>query len=203
MRTKFKAWTKPYLDEHQEMSLKDEEINKLDNFYLEIGSGKGDFLIQMSNKYPDLFFLGIEKNVTCAGITTKKLVDNEIKNVKLLYADFERISPLIKDESVEIIFLNFSDPWPKKRHHKRRLTSTKFLDEYKRILKPNGKLIFKSDNADLFAYSIEMLEEAHFHIESITNDYDGSDPFDAATEYETFFREEGTKINRVVVKKNG
>ena len=203
MRTKFKAWTKPYLDEHQEMSLKDEEINKLDNFYLEIGSGKGDFLIQMSNKYPNLFFLGIERNVTCAGIATKKLVDAEVKNVKMLHADFERISPLIKDESVETIFLNFSDPWPKKRHHKRRLTSDRFLSEYKRILKPNGKLIFKSDNIDLFSFTIETLETTDFVIESVTNDYDGNDPFDAITEYEAFFREEGTKINRVVVKKNG
>ena len=202
MRTKFKAWTKPYIDEHPECSLSDEEIAKLDSFYLEIGSGKGEFLIQMSQKNPDFFFVGVEKNVTCAGITTKKLVESEVKNAKLLYADAERIVPLLKDKSVNIIFLNFSDPWPKKRHHKRRLTSDKFLQEYKRVLKDDGKLIFKSDNVDLFAYSIEMFGMNGFKIDSLNHDYQGDDPFDSVTEYEASFKEEGIKIHRVVVSKN-
>ena len=204
MRTKYKPWAKPYLEEHQEITLKEEEIKNLDNFYLEIGSGKGDFLIQMASKNPNLFFLGIERNVTCAGFTAKKLVETELQNAKLLYADAERVSPLFKDGSVDIIFLNFSDPWPKKRHHKRRLTSDRFLKEYFRILKPSGKIIFKTDNVDLFEYSIEMFNEnPNFKIEVVDNDYNGLDPFDAITEYEAFFREEGTKINRMVVNKIG
>ena len=201
MRTKFKAWAEPFLNEHQEYSLADEEISKLDNFQLEIGSGKGEFLVRMSLKFPDEFFVGIEKNVTCAGISCKKLVENEIPNAKLIYRDGQEIVRIIKDKSVKTIFLNFSDPWPKKRHHKRRLTSVNFLNEYRRILKDDGQIIFKTDNVDLFEYSIEMFQEANFSIVSVDNNYDGSISFDAQTEYEEFFRNEGTAIHRMVVTK--
>ena len=201
MRTKFKAWAEPFLNEHQEYSLTDEEIAQLDNFQLEIGSGKGEFLLRMANKFPNEFFVGVEKNVTCAGISCKKLVENEVGNAKLLYRDGQDVVRIIKDNSVKNILLNFSDPWPKKRHHKRRLTSVNFLNEYRRILKDDGLLIFKTDNIDLFEYSIEMFKEANFNIISVDNNYDGLEFFDAQTEYEEFFRNEGTPIHRLVVKK--
>ena len=199
MRTKFKAWAEPYINDHPEYALTNEEISSLDNFYLEIGSGKGEFLLRMSQKFPSYQFLGIEKNVTCAGIALKKLVEAEVNNVKFLHADAAEIVKLIKDKSVNILFLNFSDPWPKKRHYKRRLTSVSFLDEYKRILKADGCLIFKTDNLDLFEYSLEMFQTAGLNIKSVTYDYDGLDEIDAQTEYEEFFRKEGTPIKRVVV----
>ena len=201
MRTKYKPWAKPYLEEHIEISLSENELKKLDNFYLEIGSGKGDFLVKMAEKNPSLFFLGIEKNVTCAGFSAKKVVESELENAKLLCNDATNITPLLKDKSVNIIFLNFSDPWPKKRHHKRRLTSDNFLKEYMRILKDDGKIIFKTDNPDLFAFSIETFENNGFNIISKTDDYQGDDEFDAVTEYEAFFRLEGTPIHRMIVTK--
>ena len=201
MRTKFKAWAEPYLNEHLEYSLTDEELSKLDNFQLEIGSGKGEFLVRMSNKFPSEQFLGIEKNVTCAGISVKKLVENEVQNVKFLHRDAQEVVKLLKDKSVNNIFLNFSDPWPKKRHYKRRLTSVNFLNEYRRILKDDGKIIFKTDNTDLFDYSIEMFKENNFNIVKIDNNYDGLDEFDAQTEYEEFFRNENTPIHRLIVSK--
>ena len=199
MRTKFKAWTEPYMNEHPVYGLSDAEIASLDSFYLEIGSGKGDFLVNMCQKFPDKQFLGIEKNVTCAGITLKKLVEAEIKNVKFLRRDAEEVIKIIKDRSVEILYLNFSDPWPKKRHTKRRLTSGSFLDEYKRILKSDGELIFKTDNTDLFEFSLETFKEAGMNIKSVTYDYDGLDEMDSQTEYERKHREKGTPIKRVVV----
>ena len=201
MRTKFKAWTEPYLNEHPEYSLTDEELSKMDNFQLEIGSGKGEFLVRISNKFPQEQFLGIEKNVTCAGISVKKLVENEIQNVKFLHRDAQEVVKILKDKSVKNIFLNFSDPWPKKRHYKRRLTSINFLNEYRRILKDDGKIIFKTDNTDLFEYSIEMFNENNFNIVKIDNNYDGLDAFDAQTEYEEFFRNENTPIHRLIVSK--
>ena len=201
MRTKFKAWAEPYLNEHLEYSLTDEELSNLDNFQLEIGSGKGEFLVRMSNKFPSEQFLGIEKNVTCAGISVKKLVENEVQNVKFLHRDAQEVVKLLKDKSVKNIFLNFSDPWPKKRHYKRRLTSVNFLNEYRRILKDDGKIIFKTDNTDLFEYSIEMFKEHNFNIVKIDNNYDGLDEFDAQTEYEEFFRNENTPIHRLIVSK--
>ncbi len=199
MRTKFKAWTKPYIEEHLEYSLTDEEISSLDDLYLEIGSGKGDFIIQMSEKYPDRLFLSIEKNVTCAGITLKKIVEKELKNVKFLFKDGAEVIRLIKDHSVNKIYLNFSDPWPKKRHSKRRLTSDSFLEEYKRILKPTGNLVFKTDDIDLFNYSIEMFNEAGFKVINSTFDYDGSDVDDAITEYQIKAVNKGITIKRVIL----
>ena len=201
MRTHFKAWAEPFINDHPDYSLTDEEISQLEGFQLEIGSGKGEFLLRMANKFPNELFIGIEKNVTCAGISMKKLVENEINSAKLIYRDGGEIVKIIKDKAVKNIFLNFSDPWPKKRHHKRRLTSIDFLNEYRRILADDGMIIFKTDNTDLFEYSIEMFKENNFNIVSIDNNYDGSDPFDAQTEYEEFFRNEGTPIHRLIVSK--
>lgn len=201
MRTKYKAWAKPYLDEHLEISLSKEELGKIDKIYLEIGSGKGDFLINMANKYPDKLFVGVEKNVTCAGITAKKVVEAEVKNAKLLYDDAINVLPLLKDGSVDVIFLNFSDPWPKKRHHKRRLTSDIFLKEYLRVLSKGGRLIFKTDNIDLFNDSLDYFSNSEFKLLSVNNDYRGDDEFDTMTEYERNFREKGTPINRVIYEK--
>ena len=201
MRTHFKAWAEPFINDHPDYSLADEEISQLEGFQLEIGSGKGEFLLRMANKFPNELFIGIEKNVTCAGISMKKLVENEISNAKLIYRDGGEIVKIIKDKAVKNIFLNFSDPWPKKRHHKRRLTSINFLNEYRRILTDSGRIIFKTDNTDLFEYSIEMFKENNFNIISVDNNYDGNDQFDAQTEYEEYFRNEGTPINRLIVSK--
>ena len=201
MRTKFKAWAEPYINEHTEVMLKGEDLSSKKDFVLEIGSGKGQFLVLMSQKFPNLDFVGIEKNVTCSGFTAKKLVENEIKNAKLIFDDAERVLVNVKDNSIDTIFLNFSDPWPKKRHTKRRLTSEKFLNEYYRVLKLDGKLIIKTDNDDLFAFSKEMFEESKFNIISCTDNYDGNDDFDAITEYEESFRSVNKNINRMVLKK--
>lgn len=199
MRTKFKAWAEPYINDHQEVTCSFDELKEKDNFVLEVGSGKGDFLISMSQKFPATSFIGVEKNVTCAGFVCKKLVESQLKNAKLIWNDISNIFEFLQDNSVRTIFLNFSDPWPKKRHYKRRLTSIKFLNEYKRILQKNGQIIFKTDNLDLFNYSVEMFENNGFKILSKTNEYDGTDDYDALTEYEAFFRKEGTPINRVKV----
>ena len=202
MRTKYKPWAKPYIEEHKEVTFTIEELLGFDKpYYLEIGSGKGQFLVDMAKKFPDKFFVGVERNVTCAGFTAKKLVEQEITNAKLMFINAELLMGEIKDNSVEAIFLNFSDPWPKKRHHKRRLTSSLFLDNYYRILKKDAELIFKTDNIDLFNDSLEYFQESHFSIVSSTNNYDGKDEFDACTEYERNFRSIGTPINRVIYKK--
>ena len=204
MRTKFKAWTVPYLEEHKEVLIKAEELPALSYPYcLEIGSGKGQFLIDMARKFPSLNFVGVERNTTCAGITAKKLVEAEdVKNAKLVFDNADVVLMNLKDESVDNIFLNFSDPWPKKRHWKRRLSAPSYLNNYYRILKTGGRLIIKTDNVDLFGFTKEMLEGSKFILESITDNYERlADEFDAETEYEKSFREEGIAIHRVVVRK--
>ena len=126
MRTKFKAWAEPYIVEHNEVCLTPEKLSEMKNFVLEVGSGKGDFLVSMAEKFPTWNLIGVEKNVTCSGFTCKKLVESQLKNAKLIWNDISNLFQYINDNSVQILFLNFSDPWPKKRHFKslkKRFTS--------------------------------------------------------------------------------
>ena len=201
MRTKFKAWAEPFINEHPEVMCLFDKLNDEGSYYLEIGSGKGQFLLDMALKFPKLKFIGVEKNVTCAGFTAKKLVENQISNAKIVFADAQQMTPSIKDDSVEGIFLNFSDPWPKKRHTKRRLTSELFLKEYYRILKKGAKLIFKTDNYDLFTYSLEIIQSSDFKLAEANYSYDGKDNFDATTEYEANFRSQNMPIYRLILEK--
>ena len=201
MRTKYKPWAKPFIEEHTEVMCPFDTINNYYNYYLEIGSGKGQFLVNMAKHHPDSFFLGMERNVTCCGFTAKKLVEQEVNNAKLIYADAGQVLPLINDNSVNGIFLNFSDPWPKKRHAKRRLTSDTFLNQYYRVLKSGSRLIFKTDNYDLFTYSLELIQNSSFKLVEANYSYDGNDPFDEITEYEEDFRSENQPIYRLILEK--
>lgn len=204
MRTKFKPWAVSYLKEHQEIILDD--IEKHQNFfakeiYIEIGSGKGDFILGMSRLYPDINFIAIEKVESVAGVMAKKIVDNDIKNVLIYPGDIVDLFSSLKDKSIGKIFLNFSDPWPKKKHAKRRLTFIKFLNEYYRLLKDDGELIFKSDNDGLYEFSLEEIKLSKFNLIDYTYDYIFDDRCDAMSEYEKKFREKGQKIHRFVLKK--
>ena len=202
MRTKFKAWTVPYIEEHKEVMFDEEQLLSFDKpYYLEIGSGKGQFLVDMAKKFPDKFFVGIERNVTCCGFTAKKLVEEQLPNARLMFLNAELLMDKIADNSIEAIFLNFSDPWPKKRHHKRRLTADSYLKNYYRVLKKGGRLIIKTDNVDLFAFTLEILENSSFKLVFKTDDYQDYDPFDTMTEYEKSFRDEGVPIHRIILEK--
>lgn len=204
MRTKFKAWTVPYMEQHKDVCIKLDEFNNIhlpSKIFLEIGCGKGDFICKMALNNLDALFIGVEKNITCAGISTKKIVDQEIKNALMICDDVEKLFPTLKDELFDGVLLNFSDPWPKKRHSKRRLTDERFIDNYYRIIKKGGILNFKTDNSELFAFSVKMFEKSQFNILSIDDNYDGKDEFDALTEYEANFRSKGVNIHRICLKK--
>ena len=202
MRTKYKAWAKPYIEEHPEIAITASELNEMGKpFHLEIGSGKGQFLLDMAKNNPDLFFVGIERNVTCAGFTAKKLVENEIQNAKLVCDNAERYLLELNDAKVQNIFLNFSDPWPKKRHSKRRLTAPQFLETYYRILVEGGRIIIKTDQKDLYDFTLENIQESKFKLVFNTENYAELDSFDVMTEYEKDFREEGLPIYRIILEK--
>ena len=202
MRTKYKPWAKPYIDEHVEVMFTQEQLLSFDKpYYLEIGSGKGQFLVDMAKKFSDKFFVGVERNVTCCGFTAKKLVEEEITNAKLMFINAEILMVNIPDNSIDGIFLNFSDPWPKKRHHKRRLTAISYLNNYYRVLKSGGHLVIKTDNPDLFTFTLENIQETKFKTISQTDNYMDYDSFDTMTEYEQSFREEGVPIHRLVLEK--
>ena len=202
MRTKYKPWAAPYIEEHKEVMFDKEQLLSFDKpYFLEIGSGKGQFLVDMAKKFPDKYFIGVERNVTCSGFTAKKLVEEEITNAKLMFINAELLMNDIKDSSIDGIFLNFSDPWPKKRHHKRRLTAINYLNNYYRVLKKGGRLVIKTDNPDLFSFTLENIEGLQFKMISKTDNYQELDEFDTMTEYEQSFREEGTPIHRLVLEK--
>jgi len=200
MRTKYKPWAKPYIEEHPEVMLTLDQLASFSDFYLEIGSGKGKFLFDMANKFADKKFVGVERNVTCAGFAAKKLVEGEVSNAKLMFENADQILMTLKDKSVDGIFLNFSDPWPKKRHHKRRLTAPQYLLQYARVLKKDALLVIKTDNDDLYQFSLETLAESPFKIIFETFDYKDLDEFDVMTEYEISFRDEGMPIHRIIAK---
>ena len=202
MRTKFKAWTEPYIKDHPEVGLDIPSLVNLNKpYYLEIGSGKGQFILDMALKNPDKTFIGVERNVTCAGFTAKKLVDNKIENAKIMWVNADEILTELKEGSVEGIFLNFSDPWPKKRHAKRRLTADRYLSSYFKVLKPGARLIIKTDQKDLYDFTLENLETSPFKLIYKTEDYQTLDEFDTITEYEASFREEGLPIYRIILEK--
>ena len=199
MRTKYKPWAKPFLDEHKEVQIDISNLSSFSDIYLEIGSGKGQFLIEMAKKFPNRLFIGIEKNLTCSGFIAKKLVIEQLPNAYLINADAEQILDSILPHSVHIIYLNFSDPWPKARHHKRRLTSSRFLSLYKKVLKEDGLIIQKTDNYDLFLFSKETYELEGFEIIEEDHNY-MSEENDVMTEYEESFRKENMPIYRMKVK---
>lgn len=211
MRMKKKPWGDVLLSENKDLVMLPEDLDKdvfinfinHDQLVLEIGSGKGDFVISMAKKYPDIHFLAIEMQSMALAYAVRKMQDEEISNILFINADATYLFEKFNEKKFKTIFLNHSDPWPKARHHKRRLTYPTMLEKYSKILQKDGKLIFKTDNEILFKDSVEYIDFSPFVIEEITYDYDGSDDYDATTEYETRFRNIGTPIKRFKAKLKG
>lgn len=168
--------------------------------YIEIGMGKGDFIIENAKTYPNINFIGIEKFDSVIVRAIEK-VPEDLTNLKLIRMDAKEIDEVFSKE-VERIFLNFSDPWPKKRHHDRRLTSHIFLKKYESIFKNDNVIYQKTDNRDLFEYSLISMSTYGYKIEDISLDLHNSNYEDIImTEYEKRFVEKGNNIYYVVVKK--
>lgn len=203
MRTKFKRWAVPFLDEHPEIVIKDihdDFLNK-DNLYLEIGSGKGDFIISMASEHPELNFLAVELNSSVSGIACKKIVESKLTNIRLMVNNINNEFSELSDGVFAGIFLNFSDPWPKARHEKRRLTYPTNIEQYYRLLKNGSCLYYKTDNHDFYLYSKSKFEKSKFTIIFNSENYIFDSAFDAMSEYEKLFRSRGQLINRIVLKK--
>ena len=178
-----------------------ETFNNNNDIYIEIGMGKGDFIIENALRYPNINFIGIEKYDSVLIRAIQKSNELELPNLKLIRMDAEEIEDIF-DKEIELIYLNFSDPWPKDRHAKRRLTSSRFLKRYDNIFKNTKKIIMKTDNDDLFEYSLESLKEYGYNIEYSTNDLYSEDITDnIATEYEKKFVAKGIKINKLIATK--
>jgi len=161
---------------------------------LEIGSGKGDFLIAKALNNPNINFIGIEKYTSIVARIAKKLECKEIPNLVFINCDAMEILDIF-DKEISTIYLNFSDPWPKKRHANRRLTSEKFLNMYDKIFIGNKCILLKTDNLTLFESSIISLNKCGYVIEDISLDLENSDKVYEETEYEKKFKDKGVKIN--------
>ena len=174
------------------------EVFQNDNpIYIEIGMGKGDFIIENALRYPNINFIGIEKFDSVLVRAIQKSNELEIDNLKLVRLDANYIDTIFSKE-ISLIYLNFSDPWPKEKHAKRRLTSPIFLEKYDKIFKSNAEIIMKTDNNPLFEYSKESLENFGYQIKSITRDlYQEDISQNIKTEYEKKFVKLGVKINRL------
>lgn len=207
MRMKNKKWSRPFLATHDDVVIEDFDNENLIQFlqnapiYLEIGTGKGGFIVDMAKNNPNISFLGVEKSITCLAITAKKVVESNLTNVRLMAIDVGQVLEKIAAKTFDGIFLNFSDPWHKARHAKRRLTAPLFLKSYERILKNNGQLVMKTDNLNLFNYSLETINESNLKMIEHEFDYTVRAEFDVETEYEAFFRKQGTTIKRLIARK--
>ena len=194
---------KYYIDNPEDNIGSWQKIFKNNNpIHIEIGMGKGDFIIENALTNPNINYIGIEKYDSVIVRAIQKSNELEIDNLKIIRTDALNIDKIFNKE-IEVIYLNFSDPWPKERHAKRRLTSNVFLEKYDIIFKNNPKIIMKTDNIDLFNYSIETLKEHNYNITYITNDLHNEKNNDnnIMTEYEKRFVSRGIKINKLIAEK--
>jgi tRNA (guanine-N7-)-methyltransferase len=174
-------------------------FNKEKPLHIEIGMGKGKFITEKAIKDQSINFIGIEKFDSVLVRALDKIEKEEINNLKLMRMDALNIEEYFNKE-VDVIYLNFSDPWPKVRHADRRLTSPIFLEKYKKISKNNTHIIMKTDNRKLFEYSLEMFSLNNFEIKKISLDLHADDiKENITTEYEMKFSSKGGIIYMVEV----
>lgn len=176
-----------------------EEFGNLNPIHIEIGMGKGDFIYNMALKYPNINFVGIEKYSGVIARAIKKYPE-KLKNLRIINMDALKLNDVFNKE-IETIYLNFSDPWPKKRHASRRLSSEVFLKIYDGVFKDKKIIRMKTDNLVLFASSLVSLSEYGYVLKEVNLDLANSDIENVPTEYETKFMSLGVKINYLVAEK--
>ena len=183
---------------------KENIVNKFANrdnpLHIELGCGKGQFIRGMAAANPNVNFLGFEKSIKVALRCVKCCSDTDPENFYIVYSNGDVLASLFPENSVERIYLNFSDPWPKPGHYKRRLTHKGFLDIYKKVLVENGQVHMKTDNMDLFEYSVEQFKENGWELLLVTYDLHNSqhNQGNIMTEYEEKFSSQGKKINKLI-----
>ena len=159
-------------------------FNNSNPIYLEVGMGKGKFILENAKNNPNINYIGIEKNGSVLSYAIKKIEEYKLSNLKLICFDANKIDGLF-DKDIDLLYLNFSDPWPKNRHEKRRLTSNSFLEKYDKIFKKERIIEMKTDNQGLFEYSIISFVNNGYKIEDISLDLTNKENFiNIRTEYE-------------------
>ena len=166
--------------------------------HIEVGTGKGRFIYEMAKLHPEINYIGIEIQMSVIVTALDKLIENELPNLQLLQVNGGELTQYFAESEISQVYLNFSDPWPKKKHEKRRLTYQSFLSVYEEILVPKGEIHFKTDNQGLFEYSLAsfsqygmILKQVWLHLHE--SDFEGN----VMTEYEEKFSNKGNRIYRV------
>ena len=207
-----KKWADPYLEEHPEYALKEPDKNAGkwhdvlpgSRLHVEIGTGKGDYLSHMSQMYPDEIWIGIEREHNVAAVACRKVLEQEnpdIHNKRMIVGNAEEIENWFAPGEIDVIHLNFSDPWPKRATHKKRLSSSRFLEMYRRLLSTEGEIRMKTDNKGLFEDSVLYFLQGGFTLTEISVDYRReAHEEDAVTEYEAKFMELGQPIYQLAAR---
>lgn len=172
--------------------------------HIEIGMGKGQFIMSLAKEHPQINYIGIERYTSVLLRALQKMENEPLDNLKFLCIDAAILPDIFSAGEVEQIYLNFSDPWPKDRHAKRRLTSRTFLDRYHQVLAPFGHIEFKTDNKGLFDFSLEEIPDAGWKIDAYTFDlhHDTSmNEGNIMTEYEQKFSSMGNPIYKLIASR--
>lgn len=173
-------------------------FNNTNPIHIEVGTGKGQFITGMAKANPNINYIGIEIQTSVVVVALDKLIENDLPNLQLLHVDGGDIREFFEENEIDRIYLNFSDPWPKKKHEKRRLTYRSFLESYEVILKEFGEIHFKTDNQGLFEYSLCSFSWYGMQLKQIWLDLHQSDfEGNIMTEYEEKFSSRGQRIYRV------
>ena len=172
--------------------------------HIEVGMGKGRFMMEMAEKNPEINYLGIEMYSSVLLRAIQKMEEKELHNLRFILMDAREIEEVFDLEEVDRIYLNFSDPWPKDRHAKRRLPSRQFLQRFEQVLKKDGVIEFKTDNRDLFDFAVEETEPAGWEILEISYDLHQDEKMmkdNVMTEYEERFSSLGNPIYKYIIRK--
>ena len=219
MRIRFKPWARGeleaspfYVDNPQDYKNKWKSMYKNADkpFYLELGCGKGGFISQMALLHPEINFLAIDMVDAMLGLAKRKIeeaygqAEKEVDNVILTRYDIERIDGILGEkDKVERIYINFCNPWPRGKHHKKRLTHPKQLEKYRDFLVEEGEIYFKTDDTNLFGNSVSYFQQAGFTILKQTENLAEEKDFweNIQTEHERMFMEQGIAIKAIIAKK--
>ena len=209
MRLRKKDWSFDIFEIEKDFVVKEFEgikgnwkaVLATDTLHVEIGSGKGDYWHKLAQANPDWGCVAMERDFTASSIALKKLENYDELRKRLIYDDAKHLTDMFESGEVDVVHLNFSDPWKKKRHEKRRLTYTTQLDEYYDVLSEKGEIWMKTDNVGLFNYSLVSVGAHKFELIEVNVDFRASEHEDPFTEYERKFHEMGQPIFRAIWRK--
>ena len=217
MRIRFKKWARPeleaskfYIDDPEDYKGKWRTLfTKKAPLHLELGCGKGGFISELALKNQDINYVAVDLVDAMLGLAKRNIESKykeanlEVENIIITRYDIERILNIFsKEDNIERIYINFCNPWPRGKHHKKRLTHTRQLEKYKQILAENAQIYFKTDDDNLFCDSLSYFKEAGFEVEKKTYDLASEPDFwdNIQTEHEKMFSEEGIKIKALIAR---